>query len=513
MTCRRAEFDARRPDHSQEQSSPKAVGAPGSPVGVLHRRSAGHGLTRREFLLASATAATGIFLGGSGCGRLRRRQLNLILVVSDTLRADHLGCYGFPRPVTPHMDAFARRGVRFENMMSCAPITGASHASLMTGAYQTRHGVFGNGGRIAEDLVTLAQACREADYTTAAFVSNPALAPDWLIGIDRGFKTYDARLPSMERNRPTPYRDAADTSAAVIEWLKAAEDRPFFLWAHFQEPHGPYEVPDASLQDRIGRLPRPEGEPSSLPVLPGNAGPGGIPRYQMLGEERSPVVYRSRYAARASYVDAHIGKVLAAVRDQELEKDTLVVLISDHGELLGEHDYWFQHGATVLQAGLHVPLIIVGPGIDAGRRIPSLVGGTDLMPTLLELLRLDAAGAADQREGHSLVPLIEGGGRQEPAPRYAISEGGLEWCVARGRYKYTAAISGSASTPPLVDLQADPAETRDISGAEPDVIAELSDALTHFRENASVAALVEPARHPTMTEEQRRRLKALGYVK
>lgn len=475
-------------------------------------RSVASPMTRREFLLASATAAAGLFLGSGGCGMLKRRRLNLILIVSDALRADHLGCYGFPRPVTPSMDAFARRGVLFENMVSCAPITGASHASMMTGAYQTRHGVFANGGRIADDLVTLAQACREADYRTAAFVSNPALAPDWLIGIDRGFETYDARLPSMERNRPSAYRDAADTSAAVLEWLNAVEDRPFFLWVHFQEPHGPYEVPDASLLDRIGGLARLEGEPSSLPLLAGNAGPGGIPRYQALGEERDPVVYRSRYAARSCYVDGQIGKVLAAVRDQELEKGTVVVLISDHGELLGEHDYWFQHGATVLQAGLHVPLIMVGPGIEAGRRIPSLVGSTDLMPTLLEVLDLDLAEASGQIQGRSLLPLIRGGTEREVAPRYAISAEGLEWCVARGRYKYTAAIRGSRVAPLLVDLQADPAEVRDIADEEPGVVAELRDALTHFRESASVVAPVGSGEVPRMTEEQRRRLKALGYL-
>ena len=388
----------------------------------------------------------------------------------------------------------------------------ASHASLMSGTYQTRHGVVENAGRIPSRLVTLAQACRRAGYQTAGMVSNPVLVPRSLRGIERGFEVYDADFPTMERNRDTPYRDATDTTAAALDWFKTVPRSPFFLWLHYQEPHGPYEVPDRSLLTEVGSLARQSGEPSILPVLDEHLGRGGIPRYQVLGSARDPAYYRTQYAARIAYVDGHIGRVLEEVRRLGLEEDTVVVLTSDHGELLGEHDYYFQHGITVLQPVLHVPLILAGPGINAGGRVSALVSNTDIMPTLLDLLDIGSEDLGEQMDGHTLVPRLQGTPEAEGHYVYAMCEKTRKWCLLKGRHKVTLGERTPKSAERLIDIEEDPAEERDVSAEYPEVAERLKAALLRFRSaSPDVLSAGEP-RTSRLTDADRRRLRALGYL-
>ncbi len=472
-------------------------------------------MTRRGFLVAAAATAAGLFLGVSGCGIGKGKRRNLLLIVSDTLRADHLSSYGFPFETSPHVDSLARRGTAFTDLMSCAPITGASHASMMTGTYQTRHGVFGNGGTISENLTTIATICRDSEYETAAFVSNPALDPNWMVGIDRGFDVFDVDLPALERNRQTPYRDAAGTAEAAIGWLQGRNDGRFLLWVHFQEPHGPYEVPVATpAMGQLQNLERRTGEAHALPVLRGNSGPGGIPLYQVLGEERDPAVYRARYAARVAYVDEQIGHVLSAIGQQGLQDETLIAFTSDHGELLGEHDYYFQHGATAFQPGLHVPLIVAGPGVKPGQSISVPAAGVDVMPTLLDLVGLRDDACADQLQGRSLAHFARGTEEREATQtaRFAASEGGIDWCVQVGRHKLSICQSDPKSSAKLFDLQSDPDENVDLAPREPALVAEMSALLDGFMGTPPQGSPPGPSAAPGISEENRRRLKSLGYL-
>ena len=468
-------------------------------------------MTRRDFLKASAGASLCLLSGCSWDSPVKRKRLNLLLIVSDTLRADHLGSYGCPLPIGQHMDRLAEGGTVFENLMSCAPLTAASHASLMTGTYQTRHGILGNGGRIPEKLVPLAQACREANYKTAAFISSPVLRSKSLAGIDRGFDIYDQELPKMERNRDVPYRDAPTTAAVALKWLQNTGNDPFFLWVHFQEPHGPYEVADPRLLEGVGALDRQPGDPPTLGLLKGNYGQDGIPRYQVLAEERDPLRYRQRYAARIAYVDRYIGEVLAGLNQTELADNTLVALTSDHGELLGEHRYYFQHGITVLRPVLHIPLIVSGPGIGR-RRVPTLASNTDIMPTLLELIGIDSGQLASQFQGKSLVPWMNGMGGAQDGPRYAVCERSKECCVMHGGLKYTLTEDSAGISGRLVDAQNDPLEERDIAAHDPTAAARLRRLLSAFKEGVPPLSSSGREIMPSMTEEDRRRLKALGYL-
>jgi arylsulfatase len=444
--------------------------------------------------------------------RLRRPNWatppNILLIIVDTLRADHLGCYGMPLPLTPHMDALARRGVLFSNVLSAAPSTGASHASIMTGCYPTAHGVALNPGAIPQHFTSLAQVCRSVGYETAAFVSNPVLRSGYLLGIDRGFDLYDENLPRWEDSLSLPYRAAAETAAAVSGWLDAKRSEPFFTWVHFFEPHGPYRVRDDTLLQLVADLPRNEGEPTELPVLDSYFDPGGIPPFQVLGAERDPARYRARYAARTAYVDRYIGQVFDALRETGLEKNTLVILTSDHGELLGEHNHYFQHQITVFEPVLRVPLIFAGPQIGTGLRIPSRVSTIDIMPTLLEYLELEPRQHAPLIQGQSLIEPLVGFKPPAPTPRYAVCKMHRKWCVAHGCYKYILSEDGSGT---LIDLLTDPGEQHDASAQWPDLAAELREAAFAFAQASP--HLFDADQEPAQAdEEHRRQLEALGYL-
>jgi arylsulfatase A-like enzyme len=469
-------------------------------------------MNRRDFLKTSAAAAAAMLMGCSPRALSGRRRPNLLLIVSDALRADHLGCYGSSMPLSPTVDALARRGALLTDVMSCAPLTGASHATLMTGAYQTRHGVVDNSGDIPTNLTTLAQVLKGAGYQTAAFVSNIALKPATLRGIERGFDPYDVELPTVERNRPLSYyRIARDTTAAATEWLTGRTRSPFFLWVHYIEPHGPYEVPEPDLLEQVTNLPRIAGEPATLPALKENYQPYGIPAYQVLGEERDPRQYRLRYAARVRYMDKYLQKLLDDVRRLGLEDDTLIAFTADHGELLGEHGYYFMHSTTVLGSVLNIPLILAGPGIEAGRRIPVPVSNVDIMPTVLDLLGIGSGSISEQMQGRSLTAMLRGESVEE-RPVYALAKHTMESCVRLGPLKYVRSEAGNTGREGLFDLERDPGESHDVSRSRPVDAAKFKELLAKFiAQNPGVLSGVTDTA-PRLSEEDRQRLKALGYL-
>jgi arylsulfatase A-like enzyme len=459
------------------------------------------GLTRRDFLLGAVGA--GLLLGrGRGEAARGSRPRNLILIVSDTLRADRLGCYGASFGVTPHMDALARRGTRFANYFTCASLTGASHASMMTGTYQTRHSITGLSGTITKGLKTIASVCRAGGCQTAGFVSNGVLVPSNLAGIERGFDRYDA----TDRDGPT-------TVGLATRWLREHNRRPFFLWVHLMEPHGPYTPVDEAAQKHLGKLHR-KGDPPVLPMLPeqSDEGPGGIPNYQMLGEERDPAVYRGRYTAKAALADTEIGKLLREVHQLGLDGSTAIALTSDHGEMLGERNFYFQHGVTLHQAVVHVPLIISGPGLPQGATLHELAGSVDVMPTLLDLLELRDL-FPQQLQGQSLLPLLRGNGVVPPVPRYGRCDYQNEQCIYVGTRKYSERDEGGGRVGRLVDWTEDPAELHDLSAAHRAEMMQLRARLEEMGKTRAPVSAQKGAPRPTLSAEQRRKLKALGYLK
>ena len=392
---------------------------------------------------------------------------NVLLVTIDTLRADRVGCYGHASASTPVLDALAARGVRFETAIAHVPLTGPSHASILTGLGPLGHGFRENAGFVLPAQVRSGtQDFREAGYRTAAFVS--AFPLDRRFGFDRGFEVYDDHLPKGNDPRRTPYveRFADATTGAVVRWLEAPAEtagRPFFLWVHYYDPHAPYEPP-GDLAARFRTAP---------------------------------------YDGEVAFADQQLGRLLRALGERGLLERTLVLAMSDHGEGLGEHGEG-THGLFVYDSTLKVPLIVAGPGVAAGRVASTVARGIDVLPTLL-----DYAGLAPRPEieGRSLRPAMEGR-EMSDAPVYAETlypQREFGWApLFAWRTSRTKMIE--APRPELYDLEKDPGETDNLASRDNARLTEMRQKLEVARSRTAPSATAE------IDPEAAERLRALGYV-
>src|SRR5438093_12246839 len=376
---------------------------------------------------------------------------NVLLVTIATLRADSLGCYGRAAAATPTMDALAGRGVRFATAVAHVPLTGPSHASILTGRTPLGHGFRDNGGYVLlPHAKTAAEQFRQAGFRTAGFVSGFPL--DRRFGFDRGFDTYDDHLPRGNDPRRTPYveRLGDATTDAALRWLAGPappSGAPFFLWVHYYDPHAPYEPP-GTLAQRFRTAPD-DGE--------------------------------------IAFVDVQLARLLRALDEGEPGRlgRTLVLVTADHGESLGEHGEG-THGLFVYDATLRVPWIMAGPGLDPGRVASTVARGIDVLPTLLDYAGLAPAPGI---EGRSLRPAAEGR-EMSDAPAYAESlyaEREFGWAPLHAwrtaRFKLI-----DAPRPELYDLDADAGERTNRVAELPDRAAELRRPL-----QAALSASATPA--------------------
>ncbi|MDX1631870.1 MAG: sulfatase [Thermoanaerobaculia bacterium] len=342
---------------------------------------------------------------------------DVLLVTVDTLRSDFVGVYGGPGDTTPNLDAWAAGAVVFDRAVAASSRTVPSHASILTSRFVNEHSVgFENGSTRLGEVETLATDLRNAGYDTAAFVSNFVL--DARVGLDRGFELYDDRLPDAELNRPYMFeRRAEDTTQAAAEWLVARGPRPYFLWVHYQDPHGPYTPPEPF--DRVFDLAPWPGD-RLLPVLDGQAGEGGIPAYQLLEGTRRPSDYRSRYAGEIRYFDTSLGRLLKVIRGQGRDRPLVTLLTADHGESLGEEGHYFSHGHGTTPEQSWVPFVLAAPDLSPGRS-GLLVSHVDVRPTVLDL-----AGLEVPEEASGLVLTRFLGDRSERPDRTVYCDVGLE---------------------------------------------------------------------------------------
>jgi arylsulfatase len=429
---------------------------------------------RRALALAAALA---------GCGTTPPPAV--LLVTIDTLRADHLGCHGYPRPTSPVVDALAAGGVRFATARSQASLTAPSHASILSGTLPAWHQVRTNGDVLPAQVDTLAKWFRAAGWRTAGFVSNAVITG--VVGFDEGFEHFDDRLDAIEATRPQPERVATATVDAALAWLGAHRSERFFVWLHLEDPHGPYVPPAA---DAAPFLAAAASEPRrALSILTDDSGRDGIPRYQAVGGETDAAAYVARYDGEIRYFDRELGRVLAALREWGIAP--FVVLTADHGEALGEGGYWFAHGHALTEDQLRVPLILHGPGVPAGRVVSAPVDTLDIAPTILR-----RAGLAVPRTlvGRDLLA-------RELAPRptfaqafpdgAAVIDGGL-------------ALYAGAGETVLHDLTAGPNGVRDDVAARDRLAALLA------------AERARPAppwpRRSARGDLLREQLRALGYI-
>lgn len=343
-------------------------------------------------MVSRPTAALRLALAAAllaGCGSASRDpRPDLLLVTIDTLRPDRLACYGGKPDVGRALCRIAERGTHFVWAFSTAPCTAPSVASILTSRYPSQHGVSRFAvSFLAADAVTLAEQLREGGYATAAFVCNPTL--DRVRNLDQGFDVYDDRMSHRDPDVPQRTdREAQAGTEAALAWLRGAEP-PWFLWIHYQDPHGPYDPPGAPEPSRD------EAEERTLPVLPDHSGYEGIPAYQVLPNLFTVSAYERRYLDEIRYLDAQLKRLIDAVDARG--RPVGILLTADHGEAFGEDSYYFAHGHSVGLDQIRVPLIWRAPGGDAASVIRTPVSTLDVAPTLLAAAGLEAPAAFQGR--------------------------------------------------------------------------------------------------------------------
>ena len=412
----------------------------------------------------------------------------VILITCDTLRADHLGCYGYPRGTSPRIDALAAQCRVFENAWSAAPLTSPSISALLAGRPPEEIGTASrsNSLRMPASVQTLAESVSAAGIDTAAFVSSSVLVrpPPELgsIGVAQGFEHFDDELVAHEHNREMRERDAASCTSAVLRWLDARPDEAdrFFLWVHYQDPHGPYTPPAADLAPLV----REHAGEAQLELGTNSSGAGQIPDYQQIDGERRPGPYVDRYDAEIHAFDAEFGRLVDALRARGWLDDSLLVLTADHGESLGEHGFWFCHGETLQRELLHVPLLVHAPRAFAlaPSRSNALATYLDFWPTALEALGIPAG----ECRGRSLLAADIPQGRIAVQALGRAQYGRTWFAITDGRWRL---LSIDPLPPQLFDLERDPGEESDLAAQRPDLVQALRDAHARWLEQSTAPAL------------------------
>jgi arylsulfatase A-like enzyme len=432
-------------------------------------------------------------------------SVNVLLVTIDTLRADHLGTYGYARPTSPRIDALGRQGAVFERAYTYWPKTRGSMAIMLTGRRPSQNGYSKAHPLLLGFNPTLASVLKEAGYVTAATVDNPnvAAASGYAKGFDTYRETWEEPGLATEMDRTT-----AITESAVSFLTKARKDRPFFLWLHYVNPHAPYAPPppyDSAFLDASSRAGR------RLPTVPGLH--GGIPRqWAVPGQDRLGY-YVAQYDGEIAAVDEHVGRVMDALRDSGAASRTVVVLTSDHGESLGEHDYYFDHGEDVFEPSLAIPLIVIAPGTAPGSRVDAFATTLDIVPTILDAVKVSYP---PDLAGTSLLPVARGESAG-PERLFAQNDRNLSATWDR-RFKLVATPMGDGRRLALYERRLDSGETRDRSKERPEDLRQQTRALEQHQERAdrewaATRRLTEGAAgEPPMSAEACEKLKALGYV-
>lgn len=427
----------------------------------------------------------------------KSNKLNLLIISIDTLRADHVSCYGYKRSTTPNIDRLASQGHRFSNAYTVMPTTGPAHASLLTSLYPTQLSVRRNGEILPAEATTLAEILADSGYDTAAFVSAWVMNPRY--GFGQGFKTYDYLEGATERR-------AQDTLTKAAEWLKKLRQKPFFLFVHFFDPHGPY-LPPGYFRKIFN-----SGKKHVLKTE-------WFESYQRAQNSPDYYDFLDRYDGEIAYTDWAIGKLMNQLQTQGLDHDTIVVLVSDHGESLAElatrFGHVFDHGEFLYAHQLEIVMIIRMPikGTKQHTAVHSdQVSILDIMPTVLEILDIDAPGFMT---GHSLVPMMRGE-KTSHGPVFAERRtferitkpyhSGNAYSIIKGKWHL---IFSTTMGSELYDLVKDPREAYDLRQEQAKTAEDLNGKLRSWLQD------LKPAFGSSEFEtdqEAIERLRSLGYT-
>jgi arylsulfatase A-like enzyme/Flp pilus assembly protein TadD len=395
---------------------------------------------------------------------------NVVVITIDTLRPDHLGCYGDKQIHTPNIDALASEGVRFERAYTPVPVTLPAHTVIFTGTYPMLSGMHDfSANKLNPSQPTLASVLKQHGYITGAVIGSAVL--DSRFGLNNGFDFYYDHFDFnrlQESNLEEMKRQGGAVTDAALDWLGKNHRSKFFLWMHLYDPHYPY------------RPPAPYSEQ-----------------------------YKDRpYDGEIAYADAQIGRLVTFLKAKGLYRNTLIVLAGDHGESLGEHGEK-THGFFIYNSTLHVPLIIRLPGISRTKVVPEITSLADITPTLLSFLRIDLPS---QVQGVNLLPLMAAKKPEENRSLYAetfLPRLHFNWSELRAveteKYQFI-----DAPKPELYDLSQDPGETHNLYSDKKAVADELRARLTSLISQYSAGQ--ELAEKTGLDPALMERLKSLGYA-
>ncbi|MDP6528737.1 MAG: sulfatase [Gemmatimonadota bacterium] len=473
---------------------------------------------------------------------------DVVLVLVDTLRRDHLSAEGYARTTSPSLDALAAEGARFPRFTSPSCYTKPAVASLLTSRYPSGHRVGHLRSVLPERLPTLVEAFRDAGYRTAMFCSNPIISAEF--GFSQGAEVFHAlekeftsktrlgyalfRLAEGGRNLPgvrlwsglllgmekrvlrgpgaeATSLSAPDVTEAFLDWRRSLSGAPSFAYLHYMEPHAPYRVPEGEAPDFAGDGPAPVAEhPSTVGLfLP-------FSRAQSVPDETREGMILA-YDAEIAYLDRVLGGLFDTLRTHPASgRGTLLAVTSDHGEEFHEHGGW-GHGQSLYEELLAVPLVLAGPGVPEGVVVDQAAGLLDVGPTLLDLAGLETPAGMSGRSLRSVLEAASSGNVPEPSSEdevFAEILYGKNYrarSLRRGEWKVIVSRLDDREEVRLYHLMTDPGELRDLAGEQPDRLAELRDRLRARVDLAREGGAPEAsAQFDPVTEE---RLRALGYLK
>jgi arylsulfatase A-like enzyme/tetratricopeptide (TPR) repeat protein len=400
---------------------------------------------------------------------------NVILITLDTTRADHLPCYGNTNVRTPNLDALAGRGVVFEQTASTTPLTLPAHCSIMTGMYPTYHGVRVNGSTaLSDEQTTIAEVLSAQGYRTGAFIAAFVLDGRW--GLKQGFQHYDDQFDLSKYKHldlGAVQKPGNQVMDAALAWLEEQKKSSFFAWIHLYDPHEPYAPPEPYYSEYSQR------------------GPAGL------------------YDGEIAFMDEQIGRCVSWLQKNGLDKNTVMLLIGDHGEGLGSHGEG-SHGYFIYNYVIHVPFLVITPFAETqGKRVASQVSSIDVFPTLLELVRV---ASPVKTQGRSLLPLMFRPGSGSEGQAYSESMApNLQYgwsplhSLRTARYEYIDAPKAE-----LYDMNQDPDEQTNIFSRYSDVARKMKTELDRLMTETSKNAPTPQAAN--LDKETMERLSALGYI-
>ena len=482
---------------------------------------------------SSREGAVGLWANPLLSTRLPKARPNILIYVIDTLRADHTSLYGYKRDTTPFLKKLAATGVVFGDCQAQATWTKPSIASLLTSIYSYTHGIFNDSDTIPKGAATLAEQLRNAGYVTANIAASPWAGK--ITGLQRGFD-YVMEFPVIQRNR-TDAADRATDSAAVnkvvFPWLERHRDEPFFLYAHATDPHAPYRPP-AGFEEKFANPSETAEFNRDYASLRDQGQYGGGTVVSREGCKKNGIdpdkfIRRAvdRYDGEVLHNDANLELLVARLKQLGILDNTLIIVVSDHGEEFWDHG-WTAHGHSLYQELTHCVFLMWNPKLLPGpRRVAEPVQLIDVMPTILDLLKLKAP---DIVQGQSLLPLATGRPFHRRTPvvtsRFAHPSAKVNGFVPENRINTFALIEANwklvyrekgkdagLNRVELYDRRTDRAETNNVAGAHPqDVESMMAELGKWVDAQKQIRAVLGKGARSTLDQQTLDQLRSLGYI-